>query len=442
MLLPCDLREWIPADDMVHFVIEAVEGMNLTQLKVNHRGSGSAQYPPGMMMTLLIYSYANGIFGSRRLERASYRDVAVRYLTADTHPDHDTIAKFRRENLEAVNECFVKVLDLATEMKVLKVGTVSTDGTLMRAGASKHRNVTYERAGELIEQLKADVKELLDRAEAADQQESMDGQRLPEELKRRECLQAKLQEARARLEERARKRAEAEQAEYDRKVEARTQRAGRAKGKQIKAPDATPGAEEQINLVDADSRLMRKNKRSGYEQCYNAQAVVDAGGSQLVLSARVSTCASDRNELTANVRAIPASVGQPTAVLADSGYACEERLNELQPQIDVYVATGAEDREQKRRYDFRPPRRRSEKANEPVAEWLKRMKAKLESESGRALYALRKQTVEPVFGIIKAVLGFRQFLLRGFKKVCGEWTLVTLAYNVKRLWVLKAAARA
>jgi len=443
MLLPPDLREWIPADDMVHFVIEAVERMGMGSFRVNERGTGSEQYPPGMMLALLVYCYANGIFSSRRIERASYRDVAVRYVTADTHPDHDTIATFRRENFDAVAECFVNTLLLARELGLLKVGTVSTDGTQIKANASKHRNVEYQRAGELIEQLKMDVAGLLEKAEKADNTERDEGQQLPEEISRREKLRAKLEEARQRLETQAKLKAENERAEYESKVETREQRKGRRKGKKILPPKEHPDADKQINLVDADSRLMRKNKRSGYEQSYNAQATVDADGSQLVLNARVSQCASDRNELASNIEGVSGNVGKPTAVLADSGYACEDQVQRVENGgATAYVSTGAEARQMRRRYDLRPTHKCSESRKEPKADWLLAMKARLETDKGRTLYALRKQTVEPVFGIIKNVMGFRQFLLRGLAKVEGEWSLVTLAYNMKRLWNMKEALAA
>jgi transposase len=439
LLLVPDMRDWVPDDDLVHFVIAAVEGMDLKRLRVNVRGTGSAQYPPTMMLALLIYCYANGIFGSRRIERATHRDVAVRYLTGDTHPDHDTIATFRRTNFDAVTECFVGVLELAREAGVLKVGTVSTDGTKLRANASINQNVTYERAGELTAALQTEVRELLEQAERADQDNRDDGQKLPDELARREALKAKLEQARERLEQRAKQRAEAERSEYERKIEARAQRKGSRKGKEIQPPREEPRPDEQINMVDADSRVMRKNKRSGYEQSYNAQTVVDAQGSQLILGARISQCASDANELSPNVSAI-AAVGCPTAVLADTGYTCESQIQELERQhIDVYVSTGAEANHQRRRHDFRPSNRRRAEPKVLKAPWLLAMKAKLETDAGRKLYALRKQTVEPVFGIIKSVMGFRQFLLRGLAKVSGEWALVTLAYNCKRFWNLKLA---
>lgn len=438
MLLPCDIREWVPEDDMVHFVIESVEGMKLQKFKINERGTGSKQYPPVMMLALLIYCYASGIFSSRRIERATYRDIGVRYLTADKHPDHDTIAKFRRENFDAIAESFVGVLELARKLKLLKVGTVSVDGTKIKANASKHKNLSYGRAGQLGEQLEIEVRELLEKAEEADNREQEDGQTLPKEIAYREKLRQKLQGARRELEERARQRAEAERAEYERKVAEREKR--HRKGRKIKPPKETPEPQEQVNLVDKDSRLMRKNKRSGYEQSYNAQAVVDAEGAQLVLSARITQCANDSNELLEDVRGVAESVGKVEKVLADTGYINEKQVGVLESDdIEVYVATGAESKQNRRKYDYRPDNVAKRKNRVVKAAWLKSMKAKLETETGRALYARRKQTVEPVFGIIKQCMGFRQFLLRGVEKVSGEWQLVTTAYNFKRLWNLKMA---
>jgi transposase len=426
---------------MVHFVIEAVEGMNLANLKVNERGTGSEQYPPRMLLSLVVYCYANGVFGSRRIERATYRDIAVRYLTGDTHPDHDTICKFRRENFDAVAEAFLETLLLARKLKVLKVGTVSTDGSKIKANASKNRNITYERAGELIEQLKQEVNELLLKAEEADRSDLDEGQQLPEDIARRDALKAKLDKARKELEESARSKAEAERAEYEHKLKAREARKGRRKGKKINPPNEEPEARAQSNLTDPDSRLMRKNKRSGYEQSYNPQVTVDAEGSQLILSCRASNNASDSRELAANVEAIAEEIGRPTAVLADSGYTCEEEVAQVQQAgAEVYMATGAESRNMRRKHDFRPAHRRQAREKVLKAQWLLDMKAKMETDTGKALYALRKQTVEPVFGIIKHVMGFRQFNLRGLSKVDGEWQLVCLAYNFKRLWNLKMAS--
>jgi transposase len=425
---------------MVHFVIEAVESMRLPSLKVNRRGSGSEQYPPKMMLALLIYCYSNGIFSSRRVERATYRDVAVRFLSADTHPDHDTICTFRRENFEAVSEAFLQVLQLARSMGVLKVGTVSVDGTHVSASASKDKNVRYDRAGELDRQLQQDIAELLEQAEGTDRREDDDGQSIPAEIARRERLREKMQAARRELEARAQARAEAERVEYEEKVQGRNNRTGKSKGRHIKPPKDTPEDHEQSNLTDPDSRLMRKSKRESYTQSYNCQAAVDADGSQLILADHVSTCASDANELEPAVAGVSESVGQPSSVLADTGYVNADAIDRLQEVgVDTYVAVSRDENHSGRRYDYRPKSVR-EKASKTVKDpRLLAMREKLRTEAGRALYALRKQTVEPVFGIIKSVLGFRRFLLRGLEKVSGEWDLVCLAYNMKRLWALKPA---
>ena len=447
LLLPPDLRAWVPADDMVHFVIEAVGSMSLPSLKVNRRGTGSEQYPPKTMLMLLIYCYANGIFSSRRIEGATYRDVAVRYLTADTHPDHDTICRFRRENFEAVSEAFLGVLQLAREMGVLKVGRVSVDGTHIAANASKDRNVRYDRAGQLDEQLQQDIAELMQQAEQADRSEEDDGQKLPDEIARRQSLRQKMQQARRELEARARQRAEAERAEYERKLAEREQRKGRSKGPRPKPPDEQPRPEQQVNLSDPDSGLMRKSKRSSYTQSYNAQAVVDAqpaseGGSMLILGGHVTSCASDANELIPALQSVPEPIGKPTAVLADTGYVNVEAIEQLQQDArspEPYVAVGRDDNQDRRRYDYRPRSATNKPAKKVTDPTLVAMKQKLQTDEGRAVYAQRKQTVEPVFGIIKNVIGFTRFSLRGHAKVSGEWSLVRLAYNVKRLWALQTA---
>ncbi len=269
-LLPPDLRDWIPEDDLAHFVIDAVECVEMRAFKVNHRGTGSAQYHPRMMLALLIYCYANGIFSSRRIERVTHRDIGVRFVAANVHPDHDTIATFRRENFSAVGESFLQVLLLAKELKLLKVGLVSVDGSKFKASASKHRSVTYARAGELIDQLELEIADLLGRAEATDDRGEEDPQALPKEIAGRQALRDQLDAARCRLEAQAKARAEAERADYEEKVAAREKRQGRAKGPHPKPPDETPEPDAQSNPGDPNSRLMRKSKNHEYRQAYNA----------------------------------------------------------------------------------------------------------------------------------------------------------------------------
>ena len=438
LLLPPDMREWVPEDDLAHFVLEAVERVPMESFVVNGKGTGSAQYHPRMMLALLIYAYANGVYGSRRVERWTYRDVGARYLTGDAHPDHDTICKFRRENLEAVSEAFEGVLLMARELGLLKVGTVSVDGTKVDANASVRRSVRYDRAEELRLRLELEIRELLECAERADAEDEADPQGLPEGLARREALKAKLDRACAELKRRAEKRAASERAEYERKVAERESREGSRKGKRIRPPSKEPRPEGQINPADADSGLMRKNKRSEYRQAYNAQAVVDAGGSQLVLGSRVSGCASDRRELVADVESVPGSAGTPTRVLADNGYAAEDEVAELEARgMEVLVAVGGGDA--RREHDFRPRVEGRPEAKEPKAEWLRRMGSKMAEDGNRRLYRLRRQTVEPVFGILKDAMGFRRFHLRGLEKVEGEWALLALAYNCRRVHKLRAA---
>jgi transposase len=442
LLLPPDMRDWVAEDDLVHFVIQAVERLPLSSFAVNSKGCGDEQYPPHMLLALLVYCYANGIFSSRRIERATYRDIAVRYLTANLHPDHDTICAFRRNNFAAIAQAFVDVLELARELKLLQLGTVSLDGTHIKANASRDKNVTYERAQQLRSQLEQDVQQLLQQAEAADQKEQ-DRQKLPDEIARRERLLEKMNEACARIQARAQARAAAEEAEYQRKVAERAQRPGKKNGPLPKPPSQTPSPTESINLTDPEANLMRKSKREGYTQSYNAQAVVAVGGSQLIVGQRVCNCPSDAGQLEADVASIPASLGQPTRVLADCGYvdrAAFKRLETERPGLELYVSVQREEAHAERRYDYRPP----DKIKPPkvlVDPTLLAMAAKLKTPEGKAIYRQRAQTVEPIFGIIKAVLGFRQFLLRGLRKVTGEWNLVCLAYNLKRLHGLETALK-
>ena len=436
LLLPPDLREWVPDDDLVHFIIEAVERVPIDSFKVNWKGTGKAQYHPRMMLALLIYCYANGLFSSRRIERATYRDVAVRFVAADTHPDHDTIATFRRDNAEAISTAFVQVLMLARELGLLKLGMVSIDGTKIDANASKIRSVRYDRAQALRAQLDKDIAELMARAEAADAEDAPDPQALPEEIARREGLRAKLDAACARLEAEAREQAAEQQAEYEKKQ--RAHEARNRRGQAPKPPDEDPPPDAQTNLTDPDSRLMRKSKRHEYRQAYNAQAVVDADGSQLVLATTIGQTPSDGPTFEATIDELCGTIGKPKTVLGDAGFANGDAVAAIEAQeIEVLVAVSRPEAE--RTYDFRPPDPNAKPPPEPKAEWRQRMKEKMQTDDAKAKYKRRKCTVEPVFGIIKNVLDFSHFFLRGIENVKNEWNLVTLAYNCKRLHNLKVA---
>ena len=441
MLLPADLRDWVPEDDLVHFVIEAVRTLPTGEFVVNERGTGYPQYPPSMMLALLIYCYASGIFSSRRIERASYRDLGVRFLTGDTHPDHDTICTFRRQNGELITKFFVRVLELAQELKLLQVGTISVDGTGLKANASKHRGVNYQRSGELLQQLEAEVKELLGKAEQADSQGEIDPATLPEAIAKRQELKAKLQAARQQLEERHRQEFAAEVAPHEKKKEKWENNERR--GHEPKAPlSSGPDPKSQSNLTDPDSRIMRKSKNEAFAQAYNAQLAVDADGSQLILGAYVSQSSADNNELKPMIEAVSHNLGQkPQAVLADRGYINGPMIEQIQAQgIEAYVAVSAEAHE-RRPYDLRSEDNRRENPREYTAPVLVAMEQKLRSPEGRRRYLRRQASVEPVVGIIKKVLGFEQFLLRGLQKVTLELNLVCVAYNLKRLHKLLNPAK-
>jgi transposase len=422
---------------LARFVVEVVDGLDLRSMSGAYRGSGSASYHPAVLLSLLVYGYATGLFSSRKLERATYDSVAFRFIAANDHPDHDTIAAFRRRFLKEIEALFVEVLKLAREMGVLKMGTLALDGTKIHANASRHSALSYEHAGEIETQLKAEVAELLAKAEAADQADVPDGMSLPEELTRREIRLAKLGEARATIKARAKERLERERVEYKAKLAARnakTAATGRKPGgKPPQPPVEGPLPTDQINLTDEASRIMPV-AGGGFEQCYNAQAVV-AADSLLVVATGVTQAANDKQQLQPmlnQVAALPDELGDVQTMLADSGYFSAVNVAACAAaQIEPLIAIG-------RQPHYPPLAERLAPA--PTAPEnptpVEAMAHRLRTPDGKRLYALRKQTPEPVFGIIKSVLGFRQFLLRGLDRVRGEWSLVTMAWNMKRLFTL------
>lgn len=441
LLLPPNLRDWVPDDHLVHFILDAVAALDLRRVKVNERGTGSEQYPPTMMLALLIYSYATGTFGSRRIEQSTYDSVPVRLLTADTHPDHDTICTFRRENPALLTECFVQVLQLAQQLKVLQVGqiTVAVDGTKVLANASKHSAVSYERAGQMIAQLELEVGQLIAKAEQADSTPLQDGLTIPQEITRRQERKAALTKARAEIEARAQARYAIELAEHEKKMAeraAKQERGEKVGGKPPKAPTPEPGPGDQYNFTDSESRIMKAGNGNHFEQSYNAQAAVDVR-SRLIMGGRMSQSPNDKQELVSDLQAIPAAAGSVEAVLIDSGFYSESAVRAVEQTAEgqssgttVYAAMERKSHHRnvadlERKAEPAPPA-----AGASVSEV---MKYRLATAAGKQKYKLRQQTVEPVFGIIKSVMGFRRFLLRGLAKVKLEWALVCAAYNLKRL---------
>jgi transposase len=442
MLLPPDLRDWVPSSHLVHFVIDAMEAVDTRACPVNSRGTGSAQYPPSMLLALLVYSYATGVFSSRQIERTSHENVAVRLLCADTHPDHDTLCSFRRDNAALLKSVFAQILEMAARCKVLKVGniTLAIDGSKVLANASKHAAVSYAHAEQTMQLLDQEIAQLLAKAEDADAVPLQDGLSIPDEVQRRQERKALLANAKAEMEARAFARAQTEQTDYEAKMaarEAQREQGRKPRGREPQPPDPTPGPKDQFNFTDPTSRIMPT--KDGFQQAYNAQAGVDTD-SRLIVGPRVSDAPNDKNQLEPDLAAAQAHV-QPSTVLIDSGFVSEVAIKaaETDPQGHPTAVRilAAMQRESHGRSVAQLEQHDDPPAPAPDAPFAEQMRHRTATAAGCALYKLRQQTVEPVFGIIKAAMGFRRFSLRGLEKVNLEWDLVCLAYNVRRLHILK-----
>lgn len=420
-LLPPSVQEWRPENQLARFVVEIVARVDLGARTRAYRGRGSDAFHPAMLVALVFYGYATGVFSSRKLERETYDSVAVHYVAATRHPEHDTIANFRKHLLAKLSAAFVQILSVARQLGVRKVGKVSLDGTKIHANASQHRALSWEHANKIEAHVRAEVEQLMHVAEAADAGEVPDGMSVPEELRRRELQRreqrlAAIAQAKAQIEARAVERYARERAAYDQKLaerQAQEERNGRTPG----GPSPAPQPKDQVNLTDADARIMPTNG-GGFEQAYNAQAVVDTD-TMLIVAQHASQHAHDQQEVRAaleNLDAVAAVVGTPAALIADNGYFSADNVGACHAhQVEPYLAVGRD-------------------AHYPA------LAQRLRTPAGRAVYALRKCTVEPTFGIIKSVLGFRQFLPRGLPAVRHEWTSVCIGWNLQRLHRLSRVA--
>ncbi|WP_244857286.1 IS1182-like element ISAzo1 family transposase [Aromatoleum bremense] len=432
------MQDWLPESHLARYVVDVVEGLDLSALERAYAGRGSDAYHPALLLSLLIYGYATGTHSSRKIERATYDSLAFRFIACDQHPDHDTLATFRRRFGDQFADAFVQVLQVARENQLSRFGTVSLDGTKIHANASRHSALSYGHAEKIEAQLKAEVQEMLALAEAADRSCVPEGVDLPAEIQRREDRLAAIAAAKAKIEARAKERFEREQAEFDAKLAKRQAKAAatgkKPGGKPPTPPAPGPRADDQLNLTDEDSRIM-KVTGGGFEQCYNAQALVDTE-SMLVMVPHLTQAGNDKEQvepMLARIAALPEGLNQPDQLLADTGFFSERNVQGCQAAgIEPLIAVGRDEHHPDWRRRFEEPAPLEQPAS-PVEQ----MKHALKTRAGRAAYALRKQTVEPVFGIIKSVMGFRQFLLRGLDNVRAEWTLVCLAWNLKRMAVLR-----
>lgn len=436
LLLPPSLRDWLPEGHLAHFISDAVDSFDLSEWEADYAtqtGAGAPPFAPRMMVKVLIYGYATGVFSSRKLQVKCVEDVAFRYLCGQLSPDFRSVLKFRKRHLARFGDLFVQVLVLAQEAGLVQLGRIAIDGSKMKANASKHKAMSYQHMCAQIDKLEAEIKEILQRAEAVDTAEDAelgdyDGYSLPDALAHREQRLETIRAAKARLEERARARAQAEQARREEEAKAREQQG--AKPKQYrKEPDPIPKAKEQENFTDPDSRIMRDGATKGFIQGYNSQIAVDEEA-QIIVAADLNNHASDSNELIPMLDGVEENTGAaPKQALADAGYKSETNFEQLEDrQTDLYVACGRE------AYD---PRLTCPRGPIPKgATRTQRMERKLKTKQGRAAYRKRKHIVEPVFGWIKNVLGFRQLSLRGEANARAEWKLVCLSLNLRRMAVL------
>ncbi len=437
-LLPPSVEDWLTQDHLARFVVEVIDGLDLSKLTRQYAGRGSKAHHPATLLAILVYGYCTGVFSSRKLEMATYDSVAFRYIAAGSHPDHDTLATFRRRFIDELAGLFVQVLEMATEMKLLKLGTVCLDGTKIHANASRHSAHSHGHIVKIEAQLKQEVQELLALAEAADTANIPDGMSLPKELKLRQDRLAAMAEAKAKIAARAAERYAREKAEFDQKMSKRKAKANRSGKKPGGKPptEPQPGVKDsdQINLTDEESRIMPV-AGGGFEQCYNAQAAVDAP-TMLVVAAALTQAPNDKGQVQPMIKALQEQVpklGDIETLIADTGICSEKNILACEEaNIEPLIALA--------RQDHHP--HWSERFTQPAplaadATPMQTMAHRLATQAGKAAYALRKQTVEPVFGIVKSVMGFRQFSLRGLRKVTGEWNLVCLAWNVKRMAVLR-----
>lgn len=437
-LFPASVQDYLPEKHLARFVVEIVDQLDLKRLVGAYRGTGSAAYHPAMLVALLFYGYATGVFSSRKLAQATYDSIACRFICANSHPDHRTIADFRKRFLGELEALFVEILLIGQAMGLVKLGTVSLDGTKIKANASKHKALSWAHANRLEEQLKDEVAELMRLAAQADNQALPEQMDIPLELERREQRLEVIAAAKAEIAARAQERFEREQGEYEEKQakrEAHEKQTGKKpRGKGPKPPTPGPEPKDQVNLTDAESRIMPTSS-GGFEQGYNAQAGVDID-THLIVEEHVTQHTNDKQEVAPaleNLAALPEELGEVEALLADTGYHSEANVQrcdnaEIEPLIPA------------KREGHNPPlaeRFADDPAPPSDPSPVQAMAHRLRTQAGKALYAKRKSTVETVFGIIKHVMGFRQFLLRGLRAVQGEWALVCIGWNLRRLFVLK-----
>ena len=438
MLMSPSLQDWLPAEHPARLIVEIVESLDLRSIEDKYKGRGEFAYRPKMLVAMLFYGYSTGVFSSRKLERACFDSVAMRFITANTSPDHDTIADFRKRILPDLPGIFLQVLLIAKELEVLRVGKISLDGTKIKANASKHHALSYAHAGKIKAKLRREIARLMKLAQAAENEPDAEMD-IPEEIKRREDMVAKINEARAKIEEREAVRHAQIKAKHAERLALREEQKRKGKkprGRCPKLPKMRVEPMAQINLTDEESRIMPST--NGFVQGYNAQAAVDIE-SQLIVHTHVTQATNDKQQLVPALealQALPESLGVLSDIVADAGYYSEANAVACEKAgVTPYLAMSRE-----RHHNWLDAKlRKALSTPGEDASPADRMAHRLQTTDGGTLYSKRKSTVETTFGILKSAMGFRSFMLRGLQKVEGEFTLVCTAYNLKRLYSLVAA---
>lgn len=433
MLMPYDLGDWLPEDHLARFIVDIVDKLNFTCVYQQYKGVGSTAYDPKLLLSLLFYGYSTGIFSSRKIEKATHDSVAFRFIAGNHHPDHDTISSFRKRFLPEIKIWFKEILLIGKELNLVKLGNIYIDGTKIQANASRHKAMSYKYIKKLEKHLEEEIETLLSLAKKQDEKEKEIKLDIPEEIKRREDRLKKIKQAKEVVEKRAAERYKKEKEEYDTKIKQRKEKEDKtgkkARGKEPKAPSDLPNEKDQYNFTDPESRIMKTSK--GFDQCYNGQAAVN--DDMIIVGAYSNSHGNDKQEFIPSIKSIPNELLEKiSTAVADTGYFSEKNITDCeQENITPLISTAREKHNSflSNMLDDKPVPTECKTPAE-------KMQLKLKGKEEKEIYKKRKQTVEPVFGIIKEILGFRQFSLRGEKETDAEWSLVCSAYNLKRFFKL------
>lgn len=430
-LFPPTIDDFLGDNHLARYIVQIIDRLDLSKIYQSYSFRGSDPFDPKLLMGLLFYGYSTGMFSSRKLEKATYESIPLMFISGGLHPDHATINDFRKRFFTQIEDCFTEILLIAEEVGILKLGNIHLDGTKIKANASKHKAMSFKRINEREEAIRTEIQELMKMADEFTENEALELD-IPEEITRREGLLDRLDEAAKEIRSRASRRYETEKAEYEEKLKRREEKAKKRgekpRGKEPKAPTDEPEDKDQYNFTDPESRIMKTG--DGFQQCYNAQAAVDEK-SRLIVGHTLSNHGNDKQELLPILESIPSDIGDVKCFVADNGYYSDKNVKESENRgMDPLIATGR----QSHHSWLKEFGTQHEKIADIKLTTIERMTQKLRSVEGKEIYRLRKSTVETTFGIIKEVMGFRRFSFRGEQKVSKEWSLVCLAYNLKRMF--------